>query len=488
MKAIIYYRKSTDRDDKQANSLEHQLLNCSKTCESYNLEIFKELGESVSAKTERKRPRFQEMIKLCKKGDIDYIVVDRPDRLSRNTLDTAEVQNLMDKFKIKWVLTTGREFLSERSDDKFMLWLNLGISKLDNENRSKSVSTNMLSCIKKYKRFLWKVPFGYKNITIKKWHKDIIVNEEEAQVVREIYELRLENKAYSTIAEILKEKYGNSLNISLQANRMKQLVGKKFYYGVFTWWGEEILWTHTPLVSKETYDKINNVWKWVYEYQTTLKKRERVWWVHLLKWFVRDSSWIKLTACIRKGIEYYMSQYRSDVKVSINSQKLFTKIGDYIKENEGTHELLTSIDRDIILDLLRKDEANQGNTTLGIDTKIENFRNKQERLLDMKLDDVISNETYISKNNEIENQIQNLEAQKISLKNDDFEEKTKIMIELAGSFYQSYFRADNEWKVQIIKKLMIELFVSNKKELRVEDSPLFQSSKMLLNSFGIPSI
>ena len=28
MKAIIYYRKSTDRDDKQANSLEHQLENC----------------------------------------------------------------------------------------------------------------------------------------------------------------------------------------------------------------------------------------------------------------------------------------------------------------------------------------------------------------------------------------------------------------------------------------------------------------------------
>ncbi len=33
---------------------------------------------------------------------------------------------------------------------------------------------------------------------------------------------------------------------------------------------------------------------------------------------------------------------------------------------------------------------------------------------------------------------------------------------------------------------MIELFVSNKKELQIEDSPLFKSSKMLQISNGIP--
>lgn len=31
MKGIIYYRKSTDRDDKQANTLTHQLSNCRQT-------------------------------------------------------------------------------------------------------------------------------------------------------------------------------------------------------------------------------------------------------------------------------------------------------------------------------------------------------------------------------------------------------------------------------------------------------------------------
>jgi DNA invertase Pin-like site-specific DNA recombinase len=52
MKAVIYYRKSTDRDDRQANSLEHQLENCRKTATSHSLDVVKEIGESRSAKTE----------------------------------------------------------------------------------------------------------------------------------------------------------------------------------------------------------------------------------------------------------------------------------------------------------------------------------------------------------------------------------------------------------------------------------------------------
>jgi DNA invertase Pin-like site-specific DNA recombinase len=52
MKTIIYYRNSTDRDDKQANSLEHQLENCLRVVKKYDFEILQKIGESKSAKTE----------------------------------------------------------------------------------------------------------------------------------------------------------------------------------------------------------------------------------------------------------------------------------------------------------------------------------------------------------------------------------------------------------------------------------------------------
>lgn len=123
MKTIIYYRKSTDRDDKQANSLEHQLENCLRVAEKYNLEIVKKIGESRSAKTEFTRPWFNELIDLCKKKKVDYIIIDEPKRLSRNNIDTSRIIDLLDKKLIKWVLWTSREYRWDNSRDKFLLQL-----------------------------------------------------------------------------------------------------------------------------------------------------------------------------------------------------------------------------------------------------------------------------------------------------------------------------------------------------------------------------
>jgi hypothetical protein len=59
------------------------------------------------------------------------------------------------------------------------------------------------------------------------------------------------------------------------------------------------------------------------------------------------------------------------------------------------------------------------------------LKDKQEKLLDLKLDEVINEEKYLFKYNQIENEIKELSDQINSIKNDDFEEKTQMMLELA---------------------------------------------------------
>ena len=151
-KAIIYYRKSTDRDDKQANSLQHQLINCRKTAEFNNLIINKEIGESKSAKAEYTRDWFNELIKLCKTWKIAYIIIDEPKRLSRNNIDTSRIIDLLDKKQIKWILATSREYRSDNSRDKFLLQLDLSLSKMDNEDRSKDVKDKMITAFKRWQQ------------------------------------------------------------------------------------------------------------------------------------------------------------------------------------------------------------------------------------------------------------------------------------------------------------------------------------------------
>ena len=154
----------------------------------------------------------------------------------------------------------------------FFLQLDLSVSKMDNEDRAKDIKDKMDSCIARTWRFLWKSPFWYKNITIKKWHKEIIVDKLESKIVKEIFSLRLENKAFSTIANILKLKYWNKVKLTYSSNWINRISKSKFYYWVFSWSWKEIIWTHKAIITKELYDKVNSIWKWVHQKEETIIK------------------------------------------------------------------------------------------------------------------------------------------------------------------------------------------------------------------------
>lgn len=487
MKAIIYYRKSTDRDDYQANSLEHQLTNCSNTAGRFWLEIEEKLWESRSAKIEGTRPKFNTMIQLCKRWNIDYIIIDEPKRLSRNNIDTSRIIDLLDKKQIKWVLATSREYRADNSRDKFLLQLDLSLSKMDNEDRSKDISDKMDTCIKNQWRFLWKAPFGYNNITIRKGHKDIEVNKKQAKIVKDIFAMRIENKAYSMIVEFIKSKYGENTGMTLTPPRIQKLVSKKFYYWVFLWKWKEIQGSHTPIISKEIYDEVNKIETGVYERPGTIKDQEKYIETYPLKGFVRDISGFRLSCYKKKWHSYYISQVRSPEKINVNENIIFDKFWEILKEADYIDPRLKKIDKEIIFELLKQKHSEQAVNIINYEAQIEKLKIKQSKLLDMQLEDTISKEVYLEKNNTIEEEIQSLQAQKTTRKNDDFEAKTQIMIELAGSLYSSYYELENSWKAQLMKKLLIELSVDNKKELHIGESPLMKSSKMLHLYFGIPT-
>jgi hypothetical protein len=61
------------------------------------------------------------------------------------------------------------------------------------------------------------------------------------------------------------------------------------------------------------------------------------------------------------------------------------------------------------------------------------------------------------------------------------------MLELAENLYKSYISLEKEGKIYIIKKLMLELFINNKKELQIVENPLFETLKFLKIIYGSPT-
>lgn len=470
MKTIIYYRKSTDRDDKQANSLEHQLNNCRKTAELNNLEIYKEFWESKSAKTEFKRNMFNEMIRLCKLKKIDYIICDEPKRLSRNNLDSARLVDLLDKNQIKWILWTSREYHWENSRDKFLLILDLWLSKMDNEDRAKDTKDKMITAFKKGK-WLWKAPIWYKNRTIRKWHNDVIIDVEKWPIIKKAFELRVKGYSYTKVSDYLFENWIQTWSWrQFAVERVKYILNSKFYIWIMKWDNMEVKWNHKPLISEETFYKASE-----HNKVSIITNKKRV---YKLSWIIKDLDWIWLSWYTKKWHIYYHQANRSRFKVNINEQIVFSKFWEILK-NFKLSKSLPKITLDILKKIYSKVEEKKNVDLEKVKIEITKLENRKNTLVDSFLDWDIEKGIYKSKLLEIEITIaeNNKKLQPNKKITDVKLKKVKKYSELFKNLYTSNTSLVIEEKLNILKSLNSELFVSTKKELHIAESRLLQLLK-----------
>lgn len=134
----IYYRKSSEAEDRQAQSIPDQIRDTDAVAKRENLNIGMRFpGESQSAFTIG-RPIFADLTKSITEGKINAILVWHPNRLARNPVDAGMLLYLMDEGKLKIIQTPSRTYLNN-SSDKFMLQLEFGMSKKDSDDKSEVV-------------------------------------------------------------------------------------------------------------------------------------------------------------------------------------------------------------------------------------------------------------------------------------------------------------------------------------------------------------
>lgn len=198
-RVCAYARVSTNSYD-QAESLENQTKyyeNLIKANPTYELVgIFADRGYTG---TKDARPAFQKMIALCRQGKIDLILVKSISRFARNTMIVLEYVRELNQLGVE-------VRFEEQKLNTFSMGSELMLAALSSfaEEESRSVSENIKWRIRKKfekgelilntKRFL-----GYDKDT----YGDLIMNQQEAQIVRFIYEEYLGGKGSFKIAKEL---------------------------------------------------------------------------------------------------------------------------------------------------------------------------------------------------------------------------------------------------------------------------------------------
>ena len=261
---FLYVRKSTDVEDKQVRSIEDQLVVLRDLAKSECLNIIDEFIEKQSAKRPG-RPVFNSMMARIGKGEAQGIVCWKLDRLARNPVDAAQIEWLLQESTIQHIQTHDRSY---RSADNVML-MNVEFGIANQYIRDLSVNTKR-GLYEKAKRgeYPGLAPLGYLN-DLK--NKSIILNKQKAPIIKQAFErysqncYSLEDIAVFLFANGIETKKTNVKNgiggRAIKRDQAAYILANPFYCGLFRYGGELFQGKHEPLVSKQLFDKVQDILK-----------------------------------------------------------------------------------------------------------------------------------------------------------------------------------------------------------------------------------
>lgn len=206
---VCAYARVSDDDDGMLNSLSNQVSYYNEFISSNPKWIFAGVYADFGLSgTKDTRPEFQRMISDCKAGKIDLIIAKSISRFSRNTAHLLGTVRMLDEIGVD-VFFEEQNLNIKSAEGELMLTIYASIA----QEEARQVSENIKWRIKKNfeNGVMWGGgnPYGY---TIDWVNKTLIVNPEQADVVRMIVDLYISGKGAQDIANILNAKNIKTMN------------------------------------------------------------------------------------------------------------------------------------------------------------------------------------------------------------------------------------------------------------------------------------
>ena len=259
VKYVLYARKSTEQDEKQALSIDSQIKEMLAIAEREELEIVDIRREAHSAKDSGQRPIFKEILEDVRRERFNGILVWHPDRLSRNAGDLGSLVDLMDQKLLVQIRTYGQTFTNTPSE-KFLLMILCSQAKLENDNKSINVKRGLRTRVE---MGLWPgpAPTGYFKEKRMDRKCEAIIDPDRAPVIRQMfekvaYEKWSGRKVYNWLKFDLNFKTVAG-NKHLSLGNVFRILEHHFYYGVFEYPAKSGNWytgKHEPIITKELFD------------------------------------------------------------------------------------------------------------------------------------------------------------------------------------------------------------------------------------------
>ena len=265
-KAVVYIRVSSKEQEEVGFSLDAQLKFLNDYARSHNIEVVHTYMDVESAKTAG-RTEFGQLVQFLQSqqalppgnSSCQTVLVEKTDRFYRNVHDLVIIRDLgvtVHLAKENVVMSSG-----SRSHEKFVHGLNVLLAERMVDNLSEETKKGMLE---KAQQGIWpsQAPIGFMNVEGPNKKRIIVIDEMLAPLVKRMFELYAtglystkELGTEATRIGLVHRKSGNKLGKSV----LYDILNNPIYYGDFYWKGVLYNGTHTPIIDKELFDKVQSV-------------------------------------------------------------------------------------------------------------------------------------------------------------------------------------------------------------------------------------
>ena len=267
----IYTRKSTEHGlDMEFNSLQNQ----EEACKAYILsqafngwEYYKTFSDGGISGGTMERPGLQSLLEEIRARNIQVVVVYKVDRLSRSIFDFHKMMQEFSKYDCNFVSIT-QSFDTSNSMGKLTLNMLLSFAQFEREVSAERVRDKIAASKAKGLWMGGTIPLGY---DIEDRH--LVVNEKEAEVVRQIFQKYTEMQNMQAVAEWLngqglhtkkwiakhsKREHGGE---PFQKSGIQRILTNPVYIGKITHYAQNKIYNgvHKAIISQELWEQVQEI-------------------------------------------------------------------------------------------------------------------------------------------------------------------------------------------------------------------------------------
>ncbi|MFD0768892.1 recombinase family protein [Bacillus sp. CGMCC 1.60114] len=429
MKYAVYVRVSTDKDE-QESSVENQIDICRYWLEKNGFEwnanaIYFDDGISGTAWLERHA--MQLILEKARKKELDMVVFKSIHRLARDLGDALKIKEILLGHGIRLVtIEENYDSLYEgKNDMKFEMYA-MFASQMP-KTISVSISAALAAKVRRGE-YTGNIPFGYDRID-----KKLVINKEESEIVKKIFDLYEEGNGYKTISNYLNDQGHRTKTGNLWSKpTIKATIVNSLYKGqhIMNRYSTVKIdgrkkriqtppekWTiledhHPAIISKEQWDRVNNIGKPKPEktkvdkrnefrsiifcahcggairavYSGKFSRGEKKEWVYM-----KCAKHKRYGTCVNhKPIQYYQIRERTIMRLKEKELEIESQLNP--QKMDKQQEKIKNLKKDI-----------------------RQLQEKKEKLIELYIDGLIDKEAFSKRDIKFENEIKDKELQIMKL-------------------------------------------------------------------------